>query len=382
MQMNNIPNAETVVHNSAPKPHLLAWNTPNNASEPLITVAIPHYKHRHYLEVVLKSIFEQQFDDFEILVSSDCSPDDSDEVIPGVLKESGRRFQYYSQPHNLGYDGNVRFCLSAANGRYVFLLGNDDALASPSTLQELANQLQSLGWPQVGVTNFEDWATGSLIERALETKIVGSGVDVAVRVYRSFSFVGGLIFERAAASEHETDRWDQSVYYQIYLASRIISAGGRFATLKTVAVRKDVRLDGQTVFNYITKWQDAPWSFQSRDTGLASALRVAVDGVLPYVRDGAQSATIRKILGRALLVVYPYWILEYRQVANWSFAVGIARGLFPGILLKEYRLNLFDRIFLWAIYFLVTPVALVTPANLFSRIKAPLARVVRKTQGL
>lgn len=382
MQMNDTSNTETVGRNSVLKPQLLAWNTPNDNSEPLITVAIPHYKHRRYLEVVLESIFEQQFDDFEILISNDCSPDDSDAVLPGVLKESGHRFQYYSQPHNLGYDGNVRFCLSAANGRYVFLLGNDDALRSPSTLQELADQLESLGWPQVGVTNFEDWATGSLVERALETKIVGSGVDVAVRVYRSFSFVGGLIFERAAALEHETDRWDQSVYYQIYLASRIISAGGRFATLRTVAVRKDVRLDGQTVFNYVTKWQDAPWSFQIQHIGLDSVLRVAIDGVLPYVPEVARSATKRKILAKALLVVYPYWILEYRQVANWSIAVGVARGLFPGLLLKEYRLKLLDRALLWTIYFLVTPMALVTPVNLFSRIKAPLARIVRKTQGL
>lgn len=364
------------------KSHLLAWSVDPTGGEPLITVAIPHYKHRHYLELVLKSIFEQQYDNFEILVSNDSSPDDSDVAIPILLSESGRSFQYYSQPNNLGYDGNVRFCLSAARGRYILFLGNDDALAAPSSLEEVVKGLQETGWPQIAVTNFQDWNSGQLTERALDTKIIGSGTDVAIRVYRSFSFIGGLIFERVAAAQHETTRWDQSVYYQIYLASRIISAGGCFATLSAVVVRKDVRLNGETVPNYITKLRGTPWSFKPRHTGLDSVVRVAVDAILPYEPEADRSAVTRRILSKATSVLLPYWIVEYRKIGNWSSAVGVVRGFDLRNVLKEYQLKLRDRAFLWAIYLLAIPVALIVPLSLFSRIKMPLAKMVRKAQGL
>lgn len=102
------------------KEKLLAAYAAANERPPFLTVAIPHYKHRRHLEVVLASLFEQSYNDFEILISDDNSPDDSSMSIPILLQQSGRPFRYYSQPQNLGYDGNVRFCLSAAQGRYIF----------------------------------------------------------------------------------------------------------------------------------------------------------------------------------------------------------------------------------------------------------------------
>ena len=89
------------------------------AEAPFFTLAIPQYKRRQFLEVNLEHAFAQDSRDFEILVTDDCSPDDSNEVIPGLLERSGRPFRYYAQHRNLGYDGNVRFCLNNACGKYV-----------------------------------------------------------------------------------------------------------------------------------------------------------------------------------------------------------------------------------------------------------------------
>ena len=48
--------------------HLLASNQPLGSERPLLTVAIPHYQHRRYLEIVLESIFAQDMDRlFEVL---------------------------------------------------------------------------------------------------------------------------------------------------------------------------------------------------------------------------------------------------------------------------------------------------------------------------
>lgn len=344
---------------------------------PFITIAIPHYKHRHYLEIVLQSLFDQTYDNFEIVVSNDCSPDDSDEMIPPFLERSGRFFRYYSQPTNLGYDGNVRFCLTAARGKYVFLLGNDDALAHPQVLHELDQVLQQLAFPEIAVTNFQDWLSGEVNQRALDNQIMGSGVETALKFYRSFSFVSGLIFDRLQAEKHVTDRWDRSIYYQIYLACRIMSAGGRMGTIDITAVRKDIRIAGEHVPNYETKWSSAPISFEERHTGIDSVLRVAWDGMKPYLPVQKHSLYQRRLLANAYLTLHPYWVLEYRRVANWSFAFGVARGHNPVKIFKDYTLNRLDQIYLWLIYLPVTAIALLLPVGFFNRIKGQIGHLLR-----
>jgi glycosyltransferase involved in cell wall biosynthesis len=349
--------------------------------QPLLTIGIPHYKWRRHLEVVLASIVEQRFRDLEIVVSDDCSPDDSAEVIPGVLAAGGRQFRYYRQQSNLGYDGNVRFCLTAARGRYVMLLGNDDALNGPDTADQLAAALRDLAYPEVAFTNFEEWAEpGSVVHRALATRVLGRGVPAAVRFFRSFSFVSGLIFDRAQAQRHDTDRWDRSVYYQIYLASRIAATGGRIASLAVSAIRKDVRVDGKKVVTYATKIEDAPRSFAPRHTGLDNVIRVAVDGTLPSVPERERSATLRRIIAQIFTITYPFWILEYRRASRWSLGVGVARAMLPRQLLREYPLSTADRVYLYVLYWLVTGAALLLPVQLFTGLRARVSHLVRRLQ--
>jgi hypothetical protein len=346
---------------------------------PFITIAIPHYKHRDYLKIVLASIFEQEYDQLEIVVSNDKSPDDSDIVIPELLHRSGRPFRYYSQPQNLGYDGNVRFCLAAARGRYVILLGNDDALNGPQTINQIAAALADLDFPAVAFANHSDWSSGEVTQRALDTQNLGSGSATAVRFFRSFSFVAGLVFDQAATRRHETDRWDQSIYYQIYLASRIIASGGTLAALNIDAVRKDVRIDGQHVFNYAVKWADAPWSFQPRHTGMESVIRVTVDAIVPLLPTAERSTTTHQIIRQIVIITYPYWLMEYRRVANWSFAVGVAREMWPGKLLAEYpSLTSIDRGKLWFWYLVATLGGLLLPGRLFAQIENQLAERIRR----
>jgi glycosyltransferase involved in cell wall biosynthesis len=358
---------------------LLANRQIDSDREPFLTVAIPQYKRRRYLEVNLESLFAQEFDDFEILISDDCSPDDSNAVIPAILQASGRSFRYYAQPANLGYDGNVRFCLAAARGRYVMMLGNDDALVSPTTLREIADMLRHLDMPEVAITNYEDWESHQITRRAYGVKLLGTGPATAIRYFRSFSFTSGLIYDRAAAAQHETDRWDRSVYYQIFLACRIIAAGGRLAGLDISAVRDHIRLDGELVpETYRNIYKNAPWSFKWKHTGLDSVIRVTVDAVLPFIPNSQHSIMIRRIITQVLTITYPYWLFEYRRLANWGYAVGIARDLWPASRLSEYRLNMFDLIYLWCLYLGVTLAGLTIPARLFNSFRFKLADFVRR----
>jgi len=354
---------------------LIAYRGHQSDARPLLTIAIPHYKHRRYLEIVLNSIFAQDFNDFDILVSDDCSPDDSVSHIPELLQSSGRPYQYYLQARNLGYDGNVRFCLRMARGRYVFLLGNDDALGLPTVLSQIAQALDQLRRPHVAYVEYEDWSTGSRANRALITSEVGSGLETALTVFRKFSFVSGLIFDRDSALQHETDRWDQSIYYQIYLATRIITSGGRVGSIAVSAVRKDVQVDGMGVPNYATKLKDIPWSLQSRHTGVDSVLRVTWDALKAEVPIAQHSKILSRLIKQIYTTLHPYWVMEYRRRANWSAGVGVARGHWPGKMLAEYPcLNTLDRLTLWGVYAVSTLGALLLPTALMGKLKQMLSR--------
>jgi glycosyltransferase involved in cell wall biosynthesis len=359
---------------------LLTSYTPDSATQPLLTIAIPHYKQRRYLEIVLKSLFVQTSDDFEIVVSDDCSPDDSAEVIPQQLHTSGRRFRYYLQPQNLGYDGNVRFCLAAGQGHYVMLLGNDDAIAYPDSLQQMAAMLRQLGLPEVAFTNYVDAVSGTVTRRAHQTRVLGAGPAAAILSFRNLSFVSGLIFDQASTARYETDRWDRSIFYQIYIACRIIAAGGRLASLDLNVIRKDIRLDGQTVTNYVTITNDAIDSYQPRHIGIDSVIRVTIDAVVPLVPVRDASATMRSVIAQILLFSYVHWLIEYRRLNKPGFAVGIARGMWPGTLLAEYRLATQDRFYLWLLYFVGTIIGLILPLHLLTHMRGLVANIIRRRQ--
>lgn len=359
-------------------PELLASGR-SPAKTPLLTVAIPQYKRREYLELCLQSIFSQKFKDYEIVVSDDMSPDDSNEVIPGVLERSDSFYRYYAQRENLGYDGNVRFCLRAARGRYVMLLGNDDALTSPSTLQEVADGLASLDYPETAITNYEDWQSRQVSRRTYGTRIFGSGPMTAAYYFRSFSFVSGIIYKTAEAEKHETDKWDASIYYQIYLACRIIASGGRMGGIDVSAIRDHIRLDGELVpETYRNRYKGAGWTFKTKHTGLDSVARVTADAVLPLVPEANRSSICLAIWKQLLSITYPYWILEYRRLVNWSWGLAVARDLWPGRRLHEYPLRRFHLAYLWLIYLAVTVAALIIPPSLFTRLRHWIAQTVRQ----
>jgi len=374
---------ETPVHPAAVRrnfshAYLLAERAGAEAN-PFLTIAIPQYNRRRYLEVNLASIFAQNYKDFEILVSDDASSDDSNQVIPALLDQSHRLYRYYAQPTNLGYDGNVRFCLGAALGKYVMILGNDDSLVTSDNLEKIASALQELDCPEVAITNYQDWESGDISRRAYGTLILGSGPWKAAHYFRSFSFTSGLIYKTTEASRHETDKWDTSIYYQIYLACRIMAAGGRMAGLDISAVRDHIRLNGELFpGTYRVKYKNAPWSFKWKHTGLDSVARVTIDAILPFVEPSSQSKLIKTVWKQLLLITYPYWVLEYRRLANWGWGFGIARDLWPGNRLREYQLSFIHRVYLWLLYSCITVAALLIPPSLFTLVRHRLAEFIRQ----
>lgn len=352
----------------------------------LISVCIPHYNRSRYLLAVLESIRIQDYPNVEVIVSDDCSSDDSLEAIPKYIATvegtTHVRFSYIRQRKNLGYDGNLRAALAAGQGEYLFVLGNDDALPEETTLSKLAETLESLSFPDISFTNHHDYSRPSdMSRRARTTSVIGSGPDVAVATFRSFSFVGGLAVKRSAFSEHDTDKHDGTVYFQIYLAARIIASGGTVAAIGESMVAKDVSFPGEVVNSYLDTLVENNRILHRHTGGIDQVGIVACDAILPCVAARLRQRYILKIYSRLLLFTYPYWLFNYRKNKSYKAAVNVALGCFPTHLVKVRDVALHVYFRLMIVYVATTIAGLFVPVRMLAKMTGFMSRLSKSVQA-
>lgn len=90
---------------------------------PAVSVVIPTFRHRDYIGAALESVFAQSFQDFEVIVINDGSPDDTAAVLRPWI-EAGR-IRYYEQP-NAGQSATRNRGVQLAQGKFLALLDDDD----------------------------------------------------------------------------------------------------------------------------------------------------------------------------------------------------------------------------------------------------------------
>ena len=106
-------------------------------NNPKISVLIPMYNRRHYIEQCINSVLAQTFRDFEIIVIDDCSTDDSFELVKTKFRdnlEGGVKILRNAQ--NLGEFLTTNRLFTEATGKYVLVLHSDDLLM-PYALESL-----------------------------------------------------------------------------------------------------------------------------------------------------------------------------------------------------------------------------------------------------
>ncbi|MFT3869754.1 MAG: glycosyltransferase family A protein [Nibricoccus sp.] len=107
---------------------------------PKVSVLIPTYNYARYLPEAIESVLRQDFTDFELIVSDDCSTDDSARILRDYAARDPRIRVHVHQP-NLGMVANWNWCLQQACGEYVRYLFGDDCLAHPSALSRFVKLL-------------------------------------------------------------------------------------------------------------------------------------------------------------------------------------------------------------------------------------------------
>ena len=94
---------------------------------PLFTVIIPQKDRAEYLIHTLRTCMIQDYPNFEIIVSDDCSEDNSVEVVRDLITKDSR-IKLFAHSQHLGMRDNFEFALNQVRPGYVLALGGDDGL--------------------------------------------------------------------------------------------------------------------------------------------------------------------------------------------------------------------------------------------------------------
>ncbi len=107
---------------------------------PKISVLIPTYNYGRYLHEAIDSVLAQDFHNYELIVSDDCSSDNTEEIISQY--KSDTRIRYYRHKKNLGMVENWNWCLSQARGEFIKFVFGDDKLSRPDALTKLLELME------------------------------------------------------------------------------------------------------------------------------------------------------------------------------------------------------------------------------------------------
>ena len=90
---------------------------------PRVSVIIPTFNHKDFIVETLESVFAQTFQDYEVIVVNDGSPDDTEAALRPYIE--AQRIQYLCQ-ENQGVAAARNAGLALARGEWIALLDDDD----------------------------------------------------------------------------------------------------------------------------------------------------------------------------------------------------------------------------------------------------------------
>src|SRR5579864_8942267 len=105
--------------------------------KPKFSIAIPAYNRSEYLGQAIRSALAQTTQDFEVIVSDDCSTEDLESVVASFHDS---RLKYHRSKIRLGAARNHQTSVDLSCGDYIVNLHSDDLLL-PNYLEVAAAEL-------------------------------------------------------------------------------------------------------------------------------------------------------------------------------------------------------------------------------------------------
>ncbi len=111
-----------------------------DARSPRVSVLMPTFRHGWVIGRALESLLAQDYQDWELILVNDGSPDDTESAVAAYLADT--RIRYYRFERNRGLGAVLNYATDQARGEFVAYLPSDD-IYHPDHLSSLLAVLDS-----------------------------------------------------------------------------------------------------------------------------------------------------------------------------------------------------------------------------------------------
>ena len=118
----------------------------------LVSIITPSYKSKRFISKTIESVLSQTYQNWEMLIVDDLSPDDSNEIIEEYIKKDNR-IKLIKLEKNSGPAIARNKAIEEAKGRYIAFLDADD-LWMPEKLEKQIDFMKENGY-ELTYTNYE-----------------------------------------------------------------------------------------------------------------------------------------------------------------------------------------------------------------------------------
>lgn len=168
---------------------------------PSVSVCIPVYRGEKYLAETMRSVIEQTYPDYELVVLDNASPDDTSHIAASF---TDRRVRVETNPRTIPQPSNWRRAVELCRAPLIKLVCADDLLHPRCLEYQVGAMNADPGLAVVAARrHMIDECSRVLVPRRGLAGLIGvrSGVEVAQRVVRSganpIGEPGGVLFRRA-----------------------------------------------------------------------------------------------------------------------------------------------------------------------------------------
>ena len=141
----------------------------------------------------------------------------------------------------------------------------------------------------------------------------------------------------------------------------VIAGGRSLLEISEPIVGKDIQLPSLQVDSYASRPRVYPCPIVRRTIPLATLARVAADAVCPYLSGPERRHQNFQSVRQLLLFTYLFWLVEYRVVESWRYAVGISLGMRPKYSASGIEMTRSGRLLVWFCYAVSSLAGLLVP---------------------
>lgn len=111
-------------------------------SSPKVSICIPAYKRPELMRACLQSISEQDFTDYEVVITDDSISDDVG-IVVSEFKQKIKNLRYYKNKERKGSPENWNECIGKATGEYIKIIHCDDSFSGVASLRKYVSALDA-----------------------------------------------------------------------------------------------------------------------------------------------------------------------------------------------------------------------------------------------